>query len=275
MTTGPDRLSVRNPNVSHLRRLTGRRRARSEHGQYVIEGPTLLLDALGCGVTLDAVYVDADDRSDTVAQVATTAEAADVPVRWLDTGVLAKVADATTPHGAIGVAVGRPLAFDSFLTTQPTGLVVVLGGVSDPGNAGTLVRTAEATGATAVVFCEGSVDPLGPKTIRASAGSAFRVPLVAAPDLVATVRSLKGLGLAAVGTAGHDGHDSRSWTWPRDVVVVLGAEAAGLPEAAIAEVDAVVTIPMAGRVESLNVAVAGSLLCFDWARQAPAADEQA
>jgi TrmH family RNA methyltransferase len=267
VTTGPDRLSVRNPNVSHLRRLTGRRRARSEHGQYVIEGPTLLLDALASGVALDAVYVDADDASDEVARLVAVAEADGVKVRLLDTGVLARVADAVTPHGAIGVALGRPLTFDTFLATRPTGLVVVLGGVSDPGNAGTMVRTAEATGATAVVFCEGSVDPLGPKTVRASSGSVFRVPLVGGPDVAATVEQLHEVGLTTAGTAGRGGVDLRHADLPHDLALIFGAESTGLPAELLPRLDRLVTIPMAGRVESLNVAVAGALVCFEWTRR--------
>jgi RNA methyltransferase, TrmH family len=262
-------LSARNPNVLHLRRLTGRRRARAEHGQFVVEGAALVRQALQAGVAIETIYVDgaADPGQSELAAMLTQADAAEVRVRWLAAGVLGKVTDAVTPQGAAAVAAGRPTGLEQFLGRAPQGLVVVLAGVGDPGNAGTLVRTAEATGATAVVFCEGSVDPLGPKTIRASAGSSFRMPLVAGPDAEATVRALRAGGWPTLGTAGEGGVDLDAIDWPDPVVVVLGAESAGLSAAVVDQLDQLVTIPMAGQVESLNVGVAGSLVCFEWARK--------
>jgi RNA methyltransferase, TrmH family len=262
-------LSARNPNVVHLRRLTGRRRSRAEHGQFVVEGVGLVHEALEAGVAIEVIYVDgaADPGGSEMDAMRSQADAAGVPVRWLADGVLAKVTDAVTPQGAAAVAVGRPLALEQFLDSPPRGLLVVLAGVSDPGNAGTLVRTAEATGASAVVFCEGSVDPLGPKTIRASAGSSFRVPLVAGPEAFETVRALRARGWPTLGTAGQGGVDLDVIDWGDPVVVVLGAESTGLSAAVVDQLDQLVTIPMAGQVESLNVGVAGSLVCFEWARR--------
>jgi TrmH family RNA methyltransferase len=146
-------------------------------------------------------------------------------------------------------------------------LVLVLVDVADPGNAGTLLRAAEASGAAAVLFCGSSVDPSNGKCVRASAGALFHVPVATGGDVVEVLEELGRRGVARVATLVEGGrpYDTTDLTGP--VAVVLGSEARGLSDAVIALVDQPVTIPMAGRSESLNVAMAGSVLCFEALRQ--------
>lgn len=264
--SGEPALSAQNPKVQHLRRLIGRRKSRREHGQFVVEGPTLVTEALAAGSVVAAVFVDADGNPDTLAPTRIAAEQAGVPVHQLGPGVLARIADTVTPQPAVAIVEGRPLPLDALVSSERRGLVVVLAGVADPGNAGTVIRAAEAAGATAVVFTEGSVDPLGPKTVRAAAGSALRVPVVEGTEVAATVAALRGAGWRAVGTVATGATPYTGADLTGDVAVVLGSEAHGLPADVVAELDELVTIPMQGQVESLNVAVAGALLCFEHAR---------
>jgi TrmH family RNA methyltransferase len=150
------------------------------------------------------------------------------------------------------------------------GVVVVAVDVRDPGNAGTLVRSAAAAGARGVVLCEGSVDLYNPKTVRATAGAMFRVPVVTSVDVNEALRALGAEGrrrLAAVARAGDD-YTTVDLTAP--VALVVGNEAHGLP-VDLAEIDGSVSIPMPGATESLNVGVATAVLCFEAARQARAA----
>jgi TrmH family RNA methyltransferase len=273
---GPDvgPLSAQHPTIKHLRRLSGRRRSRREHGQYVIEGPGLVLEAIEAGVDLDVVLVVGDGPE--VGELAVAAGAAGVPVGHLTDEVLARATDAATPQPAVAVANGRPAELQALLAARAggtgalgpgCGLVLVLAGVADPGNAGALVRTAEATGVAAVVLAAGSVDPLGPKAVRAAAGSSFRVPLVEGPEAPALVSALRAAGFTALGTAARGGVAYTAADLTGDVAVVLGSEAHGLDPAAAAALDGALTIPMQGRVESLNVAVAGALVCFERVRQ--------
>ncbi len=146
--------------------------------------------------------------------------------------------------------------------TLPTGatFVLVADRLADPGNAGTIVRTAEAAGADAVALTAGSVDPYNPKVLRASAGSIFRVPVVEL-DLA----DLRAAGLRLVATSSHHGVVYTAADLRRPVAVVLGNEAHGLP--AHAPVDDWVTIPQHGEIESINVAMAATVLAFEVARQ--------
>jgi len=132
---------------------------------------------------------------------------------------------------------------------------------------GTLVRTAEAAGAGAVVVAGTSADLFGPKAVRSSAGAVFHVPLVVAPDGDDALDALAAAGLRLVGTAADaaTAHDEADLTGP--LALVLGNEADGLPPAVLERVDERVAIPIEGRAESLNVAAAGAVLCFEAARQ--------
>jgi RNA methyltransferase, TrmH family len=261
-------LAVRNPNVQRLRRLARRRRARSDEGRFVVEGPVLVVEALASGRAVEAAYVAADARETAdLRRALDELNALGLEVRTLAPGVLEKVADTVTPQGIIAVVEGGPSTLDQFLRTRPRGLVLVLAGVGDPGNAGTLVRVAEATGAAGVVFTGGAVDPLGPKTVRAAAGSAFRVPLVEETEASAAVAALRGHGFRVVATSTEGGDPYTVASLDGDVGLLLGSEPHGLDERLLDLVDQAVSIPMQGAVDSLNVAIAGSLLCFEYARR--------
>lgn len=257
--TAPAALGARHREVDRLRRLARRRPDRVAERAFVVEGPKAIADALDAGAPLEALYVDETVDPDLVAR----AEAAGVPVRTLDRGVLEKVADTVTPQGAIAVAPWTDVA----LGDLPTSLVVVAVEVQDPGNAGTLLRTAEAAGASGVVFTGGSVDVFHPKVVRASAGSLFHVQVVSGGDPVDVLEQLGASEVRRLGTVASGGTplDEVDLTVP--VALVLGNEGRGLPAEVEAVLDELVTIPMAGRSESLNVGMAGAVLCFEAARQ--------
>jgi RNA methyltransferase, TrmH family len=258
----PDHVSIRHPTIKRLRRLSGRRGARSAECAFVIDGPTLLRDALDAGVPLDEVVAEARCPADLLARAAE----AGARVRSVDHGVLARVTDTVTP---------QPVAAIARFADVPPGtaaaaagpLALVLVGVRDPGNAGTLLRSAEAAGAGAVLFCDGAVDPYGPKCVRASAGSVFRVAVTrsgAAGEALACLASA-GLGTLATVARGARSYDEVELAAP--VALVLGNEAHGLPGDLAGRVERAVTIPMLGRSESLNVGMAGTILCFESLRQ--------
>ena len=146
-------------------------------------------------------------------------------------------------------------------------MVVVCVDVRDPGNAGTLIRTADAAGAGGVVCCEGTVDPYNPKTVRASAGSVFHLPIVAGGEAVTAIGTLRRSGLRALGTVVRDGVDYADVDLTDRVALLFGNEASGLAPDVLAALDVPVTIPMAGRAESLNVSVTAAVLCFEVLRQ--------
>ncbi len=133
-------------------------------------------------------------------------------------------------------------------------MVMVLVDVRDPGNAGTMIRTADAAGVDAVIHCEGSVDPTNPKTVRASAGSIFHVPVVSGGAAAEVVALLRRWEFTTVGTAARDGVDYAGFDWRQRVALVFGNEASGLADELMGGLDQRVSIPMVGHAESLNVA---------------------
>nr|WP_249419903.1 RNA methyltransferase [Rhabdothermincola salaria] len=256
-----------------MRRLSGRRRARLEAGRCVVEGVVAVTEALAVPGVLLEVYVDADlahraDAGSGVHELLATATDSGVEVHRLAPGVIDRVADTATPQGVMAVAARRVVDVAEFATER--GPVMVVAGVRDPGNAGTAVRTAEAAGAAGVLFADDAVDPFGPKTVRAAAGSVFRVPVAESPagrPTIAALVALRAGGRSLLGTVARGGAAPEELDLTAPFALLLGSEAHGLGAEVAALVDTEVTIPMAGRVESLNVGVAGAVVLFEAARQ--------
>ncbi len=269
----PTPLSASNSRLNSLRRLSGRRRARLQAGAFVIEGPIPVGEVLAAGAVLEDLFVDATAWADAepgsaLHEAVTAASAAGTPVWSLPPGVLARVADTVTPQGLLGVAPRRPTPLDDLLApSDRPGPVLVLVDVADPGNAGTLVRTAEAAGAAGVVFTGTSTDPYGPKAVRAAAGALLRLPVAEAPDLDAALPALRAAGLELVATVASGGDAPEEASLTGRVAVLVGSEAHGLAPAVVAATDRAVTIPLAAGVDSLNAAVAGAVVLFEAARQ--------
>jgi TrmH family RNA methyltransferase len=255
-------IGARHHTMQRLRRLSRRRSARTDEGAFVIDGPTLLAEALDAGVAVDEVVAEPGCPP----AVLDRAAAAGAVVHRTREGMLARVVDTMTPRAMAAVArFGDVAAAEAARAAGPLALVLV--GVADPGNAGTLLRSAEAAGAGAVLFCAGSVDPYGPKCVRSSAGSVFR--LVVARDLAAAeaLAAVGEAGATIVATVALGAQPYDAVDLARPVALVLGSEAHGLPAGLAAAVDTAVTIPMQGRTESLNVGMAGTILCFESLRQ--------
>lgn len=234
----------------------------------MIEGPVLVRDALVAGVALREAFVVPGAEADLVA----TLERAGTVVHTVVPEVLARALDTVTPQGVAAVAARVEVSLREAVAAAAAGpLALVLVDVNDPGNAGTLVRAGEAAGAAAVLFCGSTVDPCNPKCVRASAGALFHVPVASGGD---TVTVLEALGYAGVRTAatvvqGGTPYDTADLTGP--LALVLGSEAHGLPPQVLDAVDLQLSIPMAGRAESLNVAMAGAVVAFEALRQRRAA----
>lgn len=254
-------LAFTSARVKRLRQLVERSSARHREGAFVLDGPTLLAEALDAGAALECVFVAPAAGS---LPVVARAVAAGVPVYDLAPGVLERVAGTVAPQPVLALArtVDRPLADLAGAT-----LVVVCVDVRDPGNLGTVLRTAEAAGVGGVVCTRGTVDVYNPKCVRASAGSLFHARVVAGGEPVEVLAALRDRGLRCLGTRPAGGATMWSADLRRPTALVLGNEAWGLPADAAEAVDGWVTIPMAGRAESLNVGMAAAALCFEAARQ--------
>lgn len=220
-------------------------------------------DAIRAGLSISDVFVRADDPE--LAELARECRAAGAAVLEVGESVLRSVSDTTTPQGVVAVAAAPAHSLADLL--DEADLVLVLDQVRDPGNAGTMIRSAAAAGVDCIVFTTGSVDPFSPKTVRASAGSAFKVPVdrgLEAPEAAAALRAAGFTLVAGSGTA-------RTEIFQVDltgkVAIVVGNEAWGFEGSPDDVADVTAAIPMESDVESLNVAVAASILLFEVVRQ--------
>ena len=234
------------------------------------EGPELVRCALEAGAPVESLYVSPEgDRDGDTQEVCRLALAAGARVFSLAPGVLERVADTVTPQPVLAVVpmLSEPPPDSAAWAAVPAALVVVLVDVRDPGNAGTVLRAADASGVAAVVYAGGSVDPYNPKTVRSSAGSVFHVPLAVRPDPATLAGELSAAGFRTLATVVRGGQDYAAVDWSVPSALFLGNESAGLDPALAGALSGAVAIPMAGRAESLNVGVAGAVVCFEAFRQ--------
>jgi TrmH family RNA methyltransferase len=268
--------------VKAVRRLAGRV-GRSRAGEFVAEGPQAVREAIHAGAAgtarVSAVYVT-DAAAERHAAVLDVARSAGVPVVPVDDAVLAAMTDTVTPQGVLAVCglVDRPLAdvVDGLPAAPRAALVAVLAHVRDPGNAGTVLRAADAAGADAVVLTEGSVDVHNPKCVRSTAGSLFHVPVCQGVGLDHTVAELRDRGVAVLAADGSGDHDlddlqddaerSAEALLRRPTAWLFGNEAWGLADQERQLADAVVRVPLHGRAESLNLATAATVCLYASAR---------
>jgi TrmH family RNA methyltransferase len=249
--------------------LASRRSVRQAEHCFVVEGVKVVREALAAGVHVESVFVDRAGLGTDGAghDVLAEAYAAGSRVFDLAPGVLARVADTVTPQPIMAVVDQLDVPLAALAPEAAPALIVVCVDVRDPGNAGTILRSAEAAGATGVVCCEGSVDVFNPKTVRASAGALFRVPVVAGGEPTEVLSELGRWGLVRLAAVAHGGQSYTEANLTVPLALVLGNEAHGLPESVVAHLDGRLSIPMAGRAESLNAGMAGAVLCFEAARQ--------
>ncbi|HXQ59726.1 MAG TPA: RNA methyltransferase, partial [Acidimicrobiales bacterium] len=234
---------------------------RQAEGAFVVEGARVLVSAIDAGAEIEAVFVGADGAdAPAVVEATDRARAKGVRIFNLAPGVVERVADTVTPQPLLAV-VRMPEATLGDLAGAS--FVVVCVDVRDPGNAGAVIRSADAAGADGVVCCAGTVDPFNPKTVRASAGSVLHLPVVTGDDPGEVLGALAGQGLRCLAAVAHGGTDYTEVDLVAPLALVFGNEAAGLPAALDDKLAGAVTIPMAGRAESLNVSMAAAVLCFE------------
>lgn len=260
---------------------------REDDGMVGVEGVRLVEAALGSGLPVEALLIS-ELGARHLARVAPVM-ATDVPVLRTSDKLFASVADTQTPQGIAALVRPRQAKFENLVSG--TALLVVLVGVQDPGNVGTILRAAEAFGATGAATCPadgiGTADPLGPKALRASAGSALRLPVVhgiAPAILVAQLSKFRVKLYAAVadtseeksenGSTGSNSPSLPPWEidWKIPAALLIGNEGSGIPADLVRTADGRVYIPQAGSaapigVESLNAAMAASVLLYEAMRQ--------
>jgi TrmH family RNA methyltransferase len=255
--------SASNPTVRAVRKLAAAR-GRARDGRFLLEGPEGIRAGLAAGHP-PAVLLATEAAAARHAGLLNRSRRQGTQVALVADGLLADLADTTTPQGLLAAVPSVVRSLDG-LPAAPR-LVCVLAEVRDPGNLGTVVRTADAFGADAVVTTAGSADPEQPKAVRAAAGSLFHLPVLAGLAWPSLRPALRERGLQLVGADPHAAETADAAPLERPTALVLGGEAHGLPAEVRAGLDRTVRVPLAGRAESLNLAAAAAVLLYETARR--------
>ena len=250
--------SLKNTKVAQAIRLK-KRAFRDEDRAFLAEGAQAVSEALEEPGRVSALYC-----TDEVHPLVARAREAGAEVVVVSEDVMGKLTSTVTPQGLVAVCSFLDQDLDA---AGNDGCVLVLHEVRDPGNAGTILRSADAAGASGVVFSSTSVDVYNPKAVRASAGSLFHLPVIREADTAGTIEALKSHGFRVLAMAS-DGHrDIYDVDLSEPVVFVFGNEAHGLPDEVVEVCHGTVKVPHAGRAESLNLAAAATVCLFEWARR--------
>ena len=247
--------------MKHARRLATRA-FRESSGEFLAEGPQAVREALDVDGSVIEVFATttATDQHSSLQQAA---EAADVGWNVVTDDIVEAIADTVQPQGLVARCVAIDQTLGELLATGPT-FLVVCADIRDPGNAGAVIRAADAAGADGVIFAGDSVDPYNPKSVRATVGSLFHLPIVIDKDLLGVLSQLKQASLQVLAADG--GGDVGLYDEQLDLSAptawLMGNEAWGLPADVQSEADQVVAVPIYGRAESLNLATAAAVCLY-------------
>ena len=254
--------SRQNARVKELRRAFAEATP-NEQGEIAVEGMHLVEEAMRSGLRLGAVFFSESGRQRAhklLPQLSSHAETLLLPDE-----VFASAVPSETPQGVAALVRVKSFNFKDVLIAQPV-LLVITAGLQDPGNLGTIARSAEAFGVTGFLLGEKTVSPSNWKAVRASAGSLFRLPTV-------KVELAEALGVRVLATSSHEGIPISDADLRGPLAFVVGSEGAGVPKDVLAQADEMVMIPQSPRVESLNAGIAASIMLYEAARQRAKTDE--
>lgn len=256
--------SRQNALVKDLRKAFGQGEPTSE-GYIAVEGVRIIEEAIRSGLRFQAVFFS--DAGNAHAARLLPQIASNVEVLLLPDDIFSSAVSTESPQGVAALVKLRPHKFEDLLEQAGSDLLLVgVAGIQDPGNLGTIIRSAEAFGARAVLLGEKTVSHFNPKTVRASSGSLFREPLMRV-KMAETIALLKQSGVRVLATSSHKGKPLHEANFTGAAVIVVGNEGAGVPPEVLSLADELVNIPHSPRVESLNAGIAASILLYEAARQ--------
>lgn len=256
-----------NPAVKELRQAFAHGE-RTESGECAIEGVRVVEEAIRSGLRFGAVLFR--DSAQNLAERLLPQIGSHVETLLLADKVFDSAVPSDTPQGVAALVRLPEFSTDDLLERLQIGPIVVVVGLQDPGNLGTILRSAEAFGSAGVILGEGSVSPFNSKVIRASAGSIFRLPVVVAKNvggLESISAKLRHAGVRLIATSSHKGTAIDQARLTGSCAVFIGSEGSGLPRSVMAQVDELIAIPHTSQVESLNAGVAASIALYESARQ--------
>ena len=255
--------SRQNALVKDLRKALSQGEPTTE-GYLAVEGVRMIEEAIRSGLRFQAIFFSeagSGQATRLLPQIGSQVE-----ILLLPDEVFVSAVSTESPQGVAALVKLRPHKFEELLESASDSLLVVVGGIQDPGNLGTIIRSAEAFGARAVLLGEKTVSHFNPKAVRGSAGSIFREPLLRV-KLAESITALKQQGMRVLATSSHKGKPLQEADFTGAAMMVVGNEGAGVPAEILSMANELVTIPHSPRVESLNAGIAASILLYEAARQ--------
>lgn len=263
--------SAANPVIKRVRAL-GERKRRLREGAFVAEGVQPVWQAVEAGAEIETLVVAPGLLGGAAAAMVAAQEARGVPVARVADRLFARLSGRDGPSGLAAIVRGRAVGLAD-LPVAEQGVLVALHEVGNPGNLGSIIRTADAVGAAGVALVGPTADPFDPAAVRASMGALFSVPVARAADAAEFFAWAAGRGVTTAAASPRADRSFWDVRYPRPLAFLLGAEGAGLPDGVLARGDLRVRIPMGGTAESLNLAVAAGLLLYEALRGTPRAGE--
>jgi TrmH family RNA methyltransferase len=255
--------SRQNALVKDLRKALSQGEPTAE-GYLAVEGIRMLEEAIRSGLRFQAVFFS--EAGSAHATRLLPQIGSQVEVLLLPDEVFLSAVSTESPQGVAALVKLRPHKFEDLMEAGADPLLIGVAGIQDPGNLGTIIRSAEAFGARAVLLGEKTVSHFNPKAVRGSAGSLFREPILRV-KMAESIASLKQLGVRVLATSSHKGKPLHEADFTGAAMIVVGNEGAGVPQEILSMADELVTIPHSSRVESLNAGIAASILLYEAARQ--------
>src|SRR5712671_3463248 len=255
--------SRQNALVKDLRKALSQAEPTTE-GYLAVEGVRTIEEAIRSGLRFQAVFFS--EAGSAHATRLLPQIGSQVEILLLPDKVFVSAVSTESPQGVAALVKLRPHKFEDLMEPGADPLLVGVAGIQDPGNLGTIIRSAEAFGARAVLLGEKTVSHFNPKTVRGSAGSLFRQPLLRV-KMGESITALKQQGVRVLATSSHKGKPLQEANFTGAAMIVVGNEGAGVPAEVLAQADELVTIPHSPRVESLNAGIAASILLYEAARQ--------
>jgi TrmH family RNA methyltransferase len=261
--------SAANPLIRRVR-LLGDRRHRRREGAFVVRGVQPVWQAVEAGADIEVLIVAPDLLREPAAGMVASQEAGGVSVARVSGELFGRIADRDGPAGLAAIVRQRTARLAD-LAVAPSSVFVALHEVANPGNLGTIIRTADAAGAGGVILVGPCADPFDPVAVKASMGAVFSVPIAAAESAGEFLAWCRASGIAVAATSGSAAGSGSETLWaasvPSPLAILLGSEGAGLPDDLLAAGDLRLRIPMTGTAESLNLAVAAGILLYEtWRR---------
>ena len=239
------------------------KKARDEYGKFLIEGEKLFWEALDYNVPISMVLISQSyAESSKHQEYAAALTGRNIPLHYADDRVFKGVCETDTPQGIIAVAEKLKYDIDSIISKDKLSLIL-LHELRDPGNLGTIIRTADACGLDAVAISKGSADLYNGKTIRATMGSLFHIPVIQGVDTAEIIDKLKQRGVVTIGADPHSSINCTELPYQMKSAIIIGNESQGISSEIKEMLDINTTIPMPGRAESLNAGIAASILMYE------------